>query len=75
MSSLTTLFNALYLAGGPDINIGSYREIALIRNSEVYRKIDLYEFLMMGYVKDNVLLKEGDVINIPVYKKRISIAG
>jgi protein involved in polysaccharide export with SLBB domain len=75
VSSLTTLFNALYLAGGPDINIGSYREIALIRNSEVYRKIDLYEFLMMGYVKDNVLLKEGDVINIPVYKKRISIAG
>jgi protein involved in polysaccharide export with SLBB domain len=75
VSSLTTLFNALYLAGGPDNNIGSYREIALIRSGKVNRKIDLYEFLMMGYVKDNVLLKEGDVINIPVYKKRVTIAG
>jgi protein involved in polysaccharide export with SLBB domain len=75
VSSLTTLFNALYLAGGPDNNIGSYREIALVRNGKVNRKIDLYEFLMMGYVKDNVLLKEGDVINIPVYKKRVTISG
>ena len=68
VSSLTTLFNALYLAGGPENSIGSYREIILVRNGKVNRKIDLYEFLMMGYVKDNVLLKEGDVINIPVYK-------
>ncbi|WP_198018764.1 SLBB domain-containing protein [Asinibacterium sp. OR53] len=75
ISSLTTLFNALYLAGGPDNNIGSYREITLIRGGKVYRTIDLYEFLMMGYVKDNVLLKEGDVINIPVYKKRVTITG
>lgn len=75
VSSLTTFFNALYLAGGPDNNIGSYREITLIRNGKVNRKIDLYEFLMMGYVKDNVLLKEGDVINIPVYKKRVTITG
>lgn len=75
VSSLTTLFNALYLAGGPDNNIGSYREITLVRNGKINRKIDLYEFLMMGYIKDNVLLKEGDVINIPVYKKRVTITG
>ena len=75
VSSLTTLFNALYLAGGPENSIGSYREITLVRNGKVNRKIDLYEFLMMGYVKDNVLLKEGDVINIPVYKKRVTITG
>jgi protein involved in polysaccharide export with SLBB domain len=75
VSSLTTLFNALYLAGGPDNNIGSYREIELIRNDKVYRKIDLYDFLLSGYVKDNVLLKESDVINIPVYKNHVTITG
>ncbi len=75
VSSLTTLFNALYLAGGPDNNIGSYREIELIRSNKIYRTVDLYEFLTLGNAKDNVLLKEGDVINIPVYKNRVTITG
>jgi protein involved in polysaccharide export with SLBB domain len=39
LSSLSTVFNALYVAGGPNAN-GSFREIELIRNNKVERKID-----------------------------------
>jgi len=74
VSSLTTLFNALYICGGPG-DIGSYREIELVRNNKIYIKVDLYDFLVKGDAQKNVLLKEGDVINIPVYKSRVLAQG
>lgn len=74
VSSFTTLFNALYLCGGPD-KIGSFRSIELIRNNKVYLKADLYQFLLKGDTRQNILLKEGDLINIPVYQKRVTIQG
>jgi len=74
VSSLTTLFNLLYLCGGPS-DMGSYRNIELIRGNEVKRKIDLYSFLLKGDQKDNVLLQEGDVIRIPYYTTRVIING
>jgi protein involved in polysaccharide export with SLBB domain len=74
VSSLTSVFNSLYLCGGPDA-INTYREIQLIRNNKVYQKIDLYQFLTKGDQRGNVLLKENDVINFPVYKKRVTLAG
>lgn len=74
VSSFTTLFNALYLCGGPN-EIGSYRQIQLIRNNKVHVKADLYDFLTKGDTRQNILLQEGDVINIPVYQKRAVIQG
>ena len=74
VSSLTTLFNVLYLCGGPS-DFGSYRKIELIRGNEVKRTIDLYAFLLRGDQKDNVLLQEGDVIRIPYYETRITLDG
>lgn len=74
VSSLSTVFNSLYLCGGPGA-INTYRDIELIRNGRVYQKIDIYQFLTRGDQKGNVLLKEGDVINFPVYKKQVTIAG
>lgn len=74
VSSLTTLFNALYICGGPG-DIGSYREIELVRNNKTFLKVDLYDFLVKGDAQKNVLLKEGDVINIPVYKTRVLVQG
>src|SRR5690349_7433196 len=47
VSSLTTLFNMLYLCGGP-AEMGSFRNIELIRGNKTVRKIDLYSFLLMG---------------------------
>jgi len=74
VSSLTTLFNALYLCGGPT-SMGSYRAIEIIRGNSVKRTADLYNFLINGIQKDNVLLQEGDVIRIPYYKNRVKITG
>lgn len=74
VSSLTTLFNLLYLCGGPT-DLGSYRKIELIRGSDVKRVVDLYAFLTKGDQKDNVLLREGDVIRIPYYKTRVLLNG
>ncbi len=74
VSSFTTVFNSLFLSGGPD-NLGSYRQIELLRNNKLYRKIDLYQFLSRGDQSDNITLKDNDVINIPVYTKRATISG
>lgn len=74
ISSLATVYNALHLAGGPGQN-GSYRNIELIRNSKVYRNIDIYRFLTKGDQSDNVGLKENDVIRIPAYTQRVTIEG
>ena len=74
MSSLSTLYNALYNSGGPTIN-GSFRSIELIRNNKVYKTVDFYSFLQHALLDGNVRLEDQDVIRIPVYKKHVSIRG
>lgn len=74
LSSLSTVFNALYIAGGPT-SFGSFREIELVRNNKVERKIDLYRLLLHGDQSDNIGLKDNDVIRIPAYKKRVELQG
>lgn len=74
LSSLSTVFNALYVAGGPDDN-GSYRNIELIRGNKVIKKIDIYKFIVYGDQSDNIGLRDNDIIRIPVYNCRVSIEG
>ncbi|HVX01417.1 MAG TPA: polysaccharide biosynthesis/export family protein, partial [Candidatus Babeliaceae bacterium] len=74
VSSLTTVYNILYLCGGPT-DWGSYRNIEVVRNNQLKERVDLYDFLMNGDKKDDILLHEGDVIRIPYYKSRVEIDG
>ncbi len=74
VSSLTTLYNILYLCGGPT-SMGSYRAIGVIRGNNLKTTADLYDFLVDGNQKGNILLQEGDVIRIPYYKNRVTISG
>jgi protein involved in polysaccharide export with SLBB domain len=74
VSSLATVYNALFLGGGPGKN-GSYRNIELIRNNKVYKNIDIYRFLVNGNQSDNVGLKDNDVIRIPAYTNRVTVEG
>lgn len=74
LSSLASVFNALYLSGGPTA-FGSFREIELVRNSKVERRVDLYRMLLNGDQTDNIGLKDNDVIRIPSYKTRVEIQG
>lgn len=74
LSSLATVFNALYVSGGPTA-FGSFREIELLRDNKLFKKIDLYRMLFNGDQSDNIGLKDNDVIRIPSYKTRVSIEG
>lgn len=74
ISSLATVYNALFLGGGPGKN-GSYRNIELLRGNKIYRSIDLYHFLVNGDQSDNVGLKDNDVIRIPAYTQRVTVEG
>ena len=74
ISSLASVYNALFLGGGPGKN-GSYRNIELLRNNKVIKTIDLYHFLVNGNQSDNIGLKDNDVIRIPAYSKRVTVEG
>ena len=74
LSSFTTLFNALYRAGGTT-HVGSLRNIKVVRGGEVYAVVDAYEYIFNGKLDLNVPLKEGDVIIVPPYEALVSITG
>ena len=74
LPATATVFNALYLSGGPNKN-GSFRNIKLIRNNKTIQTIDVYDFLMSGQAKGNVQLRDQDVIFIPVYQVRVETKG
>jgi polysaccharide biosynthesis/export protein len=74
VSSLSTIFNALYAAGGPSEN-GSFRNIRVIRDNKVVRILDLYDFLLRADQKDNVRLQDQDIIRIAEYETRVEVKG
>ncbi|MFY8128789.1 MAG: SLBB domain-containing protein [Chitinophagaceae bacterium] len=74
LSSLATLFHALYAAGGPNEK-GSLRTIEVIRNSRVIEKFDAYNFLMKGNQTSDVRLMDRDVIRIPTAQNQITLSG
>ena len=74
VSALATVFNALYLSGGPTFN-GSFREIELIRNNKVYKVLDIYDFLVKGIQENNVQLEDQDIVRIKPYNNRVEVVG
>jgi|GEM_PF-4529750 len=74
LSSLTTVFNALYESGGITNN-GTFRGIQVIRNSEQIAQIDMYDYLLRGDLSSNITLKDGDIIMVPEYRVRVSMEG
>lgn len=74
LSSLSTVFNALYESGGLSTN-GSLRAIKVIRDGRLFARVDVYDFLLRGDKSGDVQLQDGDVIQVPVYHCRVSIQG
>lgn len=74
LSAFSTVFHALYRAGGVN-NIGSLRDIRLVRNGETIEHLDVYEFIMQGKMNDDVRLQEGDVIIVSPYQSLVEIVG
>jgi protein involved in polysaccharide export with SLBB domain len=74
LPSLATVFNALYLAGGPTDN-GSLRQIEVVRNNRIIRHLDVYDFLVKGDQKNNIGLQDQDIVRVPTYRTRVELAG
>lgn len=74
VSSVATVFNALYQARGPNDN-GSFRRIEVRRGGAVVRVVDVYDYLLRGDSRDDIRLEQGDVIFIPVAGVQAGIRG
>lgn len=74
MSPFASVFHALYRAGGIN-DIGSLRNIQVLRNGKKVAGVDIYEYLFDGKTNGNIRLQEGDVIIVPPYDQLVSIDG
>ncbi len=68
----SNILHALTMAGGVS-DIGSYRNIDLIRNNKVIDTLDVYEILIYGTNKFNTTLRSGDTIFVNSIGKVLSI--
>ncbi len=69
-----SLLYYLKRAGGIDSERGSYREVQVLRNNKIIAKIDLYEFIQSGKLK-NIIFKDKDVILVKPQYAAITVSG
>ncbi len=74
LTSLHSAFNALYLAGGPN-EIGTFRNIKVIRDNKEISTIDTYEYFLTGKLENDVLVRDNDRILVGYYDTRVEIQG
>ncbi len=74
LSPFSTVFNALYRAGGIN-EIGTMRDISVIRNGRSIMNVDIYDYLFGGKTSNNIRLQEGDVIIVPPYDELVNVEG
>ena len=74
VSSLSTLVNAVFAAGGPSGH-GSMRAIQLKRGNSTVTELDLYDLLLSGDKSRDVPLLPGDVIYFPPMGPLAAVAG
>lgn len=74
LSSFASAFHALYSAGGVS-EIGSLREINVVRKGKKVASIDIYQFIMKGTLSGDIQLQEGDAVIVPAYQQLVEIKG
>ena len=74
LSAFASVFHALYMAGGIN-DIGTLRNVRVVRDGRVVSVIDIYEYILHGRLAGNIRLKEGDVVQVGVYDCLVNIAG
>ncbi len=63
LSPVSSVFNALYYAGGPTAQ-GTLRRIRVVRDGRLIAEVDLYPTLLLGEASDEVKLVSGDTVFI-----------
>lgn len=74
VSSLSTLVNAVFSAGGPSTR-GSMRAIQLKRGTQMVTEFDLYDLLLRGDKSKDAALLPGDVIYFPPAGPLAAVSG
>lgn len=74
LSAFSTVFNALYLAGGVN-EIGTLRNIKVSRNGKIITTVDVYEFILNGRLPGNIMLQDDDVVIVGTYESLVKIEG
>lgn len=74
MSSFSTVFSALYAAGGVS-ETGSLRAIQIVRNGKVVATADIYAYIFDGLSTTDIRLQDGDVIYVPAYVNVVKALG
>ncbi|MGP5157687.1 SLBB domain-containing protein [Pseudoalteromonas prydzensis] len=74
VSSLTTVSHALFISGGVS-EIASLRNIQVKRAGKVVANFDLYDLLIKGDSRNDIILKPGDVVFIPPVGSQVAVEG
>lgn len=74
LSSLSTAFNALYMAGGIS-KIGTLRDIKVYRGGKNISDIDVYDYILNGNSRGDIRLEDNDVIVVGAYNCLVQIKG
>ena len=74
MSAFATVYNALYMAGGPN-DIGTLRSIKVFRDGRQISNVDVYAFLLNGNLTGDVRLQDNDIITVGPYESLVCIKG
>lgn len=74
LSSFSTVFNALYVAGGVK-STGTLRAVRVMRGGSQLAQVDVYEYLLNGRSDTDIALQEGDIIIVPPYVNIVSVGG
>ncbi|MDN3686536.1 SLBB domain-containing protein [Cyclobacterium jeungdonense] len=74
LPSFASVFNALFIAGGPNEN-GTFREIQVYRGSKLVGEVDVYDYLISGDQESNIILQDNDVVIVPPLRNRVELVG
>ncbi|UJP66991.1 SLBB domain-containing protein [Mongoliitalea daihaiensis] len=74
LSAFSSVFNALFAAGGPSEN-GTFRNIKVMRSGRQVAVIDVYEFLVQGKANLDFQLQDQDVILVEPFLGRVQVKG
>ncbi len=74
VSSLSTVLNALYAAGGPTSR-GSLRHLRLYRGKQLLQEIDAYDLLLHGVHGDLARINSGDTVQVPPIGAQVTLQG
>ena len=74
ISSFSTVFNAIYMAGGVS-DLGSLRNIKLYHENKEVATVDMYDYILNGRVQDDIRINDNDVVIVSPHSILVEIDG